>query len=654
MKTPNIPRRFSAYLFFAFFNAIIFSLLRVVFYFVFPPAQALDGGLLAKAFYTGARFDLRLAFWFALPLGVIFLLPYKKWLKNFTAVFYTAAFLLAAALYAADFGYYAYLAERLNAYIFALAAEAGISLEMLWQSYPVVKYAFAFIIIAAVYYVFICKLLKWVYAKTSPKRHYWYALLGLIITFVFIWGRLAQYPLRWSNAYFSPNPYITALSINPVQNLYDTYAFSLNPGFDEEQTRRYYDVTADYLGVLGKDAQKLNFARQIPGAKDGPKNYNVVVIIMESYSMDKSSFINPELDTTPRSAELAKRGVLFTNFFTPTTGTARGVFTTMTGLPDTSPVETASRNPALARQHMLLNDLKGYAKFYIIGGSASWGNIRGMLSHNIDGLNLIEEGAFEGAGRTDVWGLSDLDMLRYSAKILGRTKQPFAAVLQTAGFHRPYTIPKDHGAFELKEQDEDLLKAHGFSGNEEYNSLRFEDYSLGEFFDIIENEPFYKNTIFLIFGDHALNVQESKNYPPAALQLGLTANHTPLIIIAPGLAPGVDDKPAGQTDIMATIGGLLGLEHTAAGIGRNVFDKNSKRGAFILGGGAAVPYIGYIQDGYYYVDWPNKKGLFKYAAQDADTDYCLQKPQLCRDMAALTQGLYQASRWITFHRQEAP
>ena len=39
-------------------------------------------------------------------------------------------------------------------------------------------------------------------------------------------GRFSQYPLRWSNAYFSKNAFISALALNPLQNLFDTYKFA--------------------------------------------------------------------------------------------------------------------------------------------------------------------------------------------------------------------------------------------------------------------------------------------------------------------------------------------------------------------------------------------------------------------------------------------
>ena len=380
MRKFNIPRRFRAFLLFAFCNALFFTLIRFVFYFVNKPDEVLSSSSVVKAFWIGFRFDLRIAFLFALALGIFFLFPYKKWLKKFELWLFTFAFAAIMLIYFVDFGYYAYLTERINAYIFDLAANTATSAEMVWQSYPVITLSFVLFALSAGFYFCFKKLLDFAYyGEQGRKKDYWYALIGLLVAAAFVHGRFSQYPLRWSNAYFSSNSFISALALNPLQNLFDTYKFAKDgQTYDENKVREYYDLVADYLGVKNKDKQKLNFERIItPPLQEKP--YNVVVILTESFAYDKSSFNNPELETTPKMAALAQKGRLFKSFFTPTAGTAKGVFTSITGMPDTSAVKTSSRNPVIVRQHTLINDLDGYKKFYFIGGSTNWGNINTIL-----------------------------------------------------------------------------------------------------------------------------------------------------------------------------------------------------------------------------------------------------------------------------------
>lgn len=651
MKNIKIPSRFKACLLFAFANAALFTLARIIFFFI-NRTDSLPASQIARAFITGLRFDLRIAFILALPLGIVFLFNISSIAKKITAFIYSLIFGAITLIYFVDFGYYAYLTERLNAYVFELAANTTTSAEMVWQSYPVITGSVALLVIMGLYFIFARRVIFAAYGTEGRKKDYWYVLPAFLIAAGFIHGKFSQYPLRWSDAYFTNNNFISALALNPLQNLADTYRFAQKGvTFDENKTREFYNEAADFLGVTDKDAKTLNFERHIPQSAKGVKKYNVIFILTESLSFDKTSFNNPDLDTTPYLKEFSKKGKLFTRCFSPAAGTAKGVFATVTALPDTSTVKTSSRNPLIVKQHTLIDDLQGYKKFYFIGGSTSWGNIRGLLQYNIKDINIFEEGTYKNVARNDVWGLSDLDMFRYAAKELGQTKEPFFAVLQTAGFHRPYTIPEDKGDFKLDNKDEAMLKHYGFSGNAEYNSMRFQDYAMGQFFELAQKEPFFKDTIFFIYGDHGLTVHESKNAPKAIVDLELTTNNIPLVIVGPDIAAGIDERPASQVDVTATMAGILGMAHRQTALGRNLLDDKITRGAFILASPAAPLKVGYIEDDFYYTLWPTKKGMFKYKTNDSTTDYCPQYPDKCEKMQKLAQGLYEASRYITFHHK---
>ena len=396
------------------------------------------------------------------------------------------------------------------------------------------------------------------------------------------------FPLRWSNAFFSVDKNISILALNPIQNLFDTVNAARGTRPDIEATRESYPRVAAWLRVPNPDPQKLDFMRTVPGtpAERQEKPLNVVVIIMESMTWPRTSF-SPNLtgipeDTTPNLMALSKDSLYYPLFFAPTRTTARAIFTTMTGIPDVNRSGgTSSRNQALVDQALMMNEFKGYSKYYMIGGSASWANIRGFLSHNIEGLHLLEEGSWK-APNTDVWGLSDLDLFREAAAALTKSPKPFVAVIQTAGFHRPYTIPEDNAGFQIKQPSEAILKNYGFTGADEYNSLRFSDHSLGEFFKIARQQPWFDNTVFAIFGDHGLN-DTSLNMSPGYLACRLQSNHTPMLIYAPGLVaagklqPGVDGRPCGQPDIFPTLASLAGIPYRYNAMGRNLLDPDTKR-----------------------------------------------------------------------------
>lgn len=66
------------------------------------------------------------------------------------------------------------------------------------------------------------------------------------------------------------------------------------------------------------------------------------------------------------------------------------MWASITGVPDVTRQETATRNPLITRQHTLINAFE-VAKFYMIGGNAGWANINALIRQSIDGVQLFEE-----------------------------------------------------------------------------------------------------------------------------------------------------------------------------------------------------------------------------------------------------------------------
>ena len=474
-----------------------------------------------------------------------------------------------------------------------------------------------------------------------------------------MFGQISQYPLRWSNAYHSTNNFICNLTLNPALNLFDTYRFARSKDYDEELVRKYYPEISKYLQVDEPNAETLNFLRSVPGTAD-PKDYNVVVIFMESLAWNKTSFTNPDLDPTPFIKQLADKSILFTHFFTPTSATARAVFATLTGIPDVTSLETSSRNPLIVDQHIAANALEDYEKYYFIGGSSSWGNIRGVIEHNLSDVHMYEEGHFEHENRNDVWGISDLDLFREANRILEadqkKTGKPFFAIIQTAGYHRPYTIPKDNAGFVPNTTiTEAQAKKRSFVSVAEFNSLKLSDHFLAEFFRMAEKSDYYKNTLFVIFGDHGLSAPESENMPRGYVELNLINHQVPLILAGPVIKePRVIDETASQVDIIPTVMGLLGRPYFTRSVGRDALKTNHEPGAFIYSWAQTPHPMGFVQGEYYYqiLGTDGQDGLYKYAEEDFSRNLAQEEPQRYEYMKNMTLGLFETSKYLLYHNQK--
>lgn len=665
-KRTFVPGWIKSYFTFIAANWLVFTIFRVIFLFVFRAALLpANYHELWETFYIGAKFDMRLACALAIPLG-LFLSVGLFWralyaIRKVMAVFYGVLEAAVLLIYFADFAHYAYIAMRINYSIFTYSENASISLQMAWQTYPLLWVVFGLLVWGLLWGYFVRRLQR--YALKSRDAYYWtgrlaWVFFGVLVTGALMFGQLSQYPLRWSNAYHSTNSFVCNLTLNPVLNMVDTARFVKADSYDSAKTAAYYDQVAKYLGVQHPNKETLSFERTVTPKPSARKDYNVVVIFMESLAWNKLSITNPDIDPTPFVKELADRSILFTHFFAPTSATARAVFATVTSIPDVTSFKTSSRNPLIVDQHLVVNALADYEKYYFIGGSASWGNIRGILEYNLADVHMYEEGSFENERRNDVWGISDLDLFREADRVLTEEqktlKKPFFAFIQTSGYHRPYTIPEDNAGFELKDIGADLAHKRSFVSVEEYNSLRFSDHALREFFKLAEKQDWYENTIFFIFGDHGLAAAQSENMPRGYVEFNLINHQIPLIIAGgPIKKARVINDVASQVDILPTAMGLLGRAYTSRAIGRDVLAKDKPEpGALIYGWAVSPSVIGFVQGDYYYHSQGGKEGLYKYKSDNYNEDISQKEPELFEHMKNLAQGLYETSRYQFYHNQK--
>ncbi len=648
----------------------LFALLRLIFWMIYGDANApLSTGDFFQAMWLGLRFDLRIAITIILPL---FFLGWIKALNPFASRAFHAiwqsylalAFSLIAMFYIVDFGHYAYLNSRLDFTATRFLEDAAISAVMVWESYPLVWILLAY---AAVIFGFVC-LIKQFHkrvALSSPKtltrpRGALVGFIAFLLIGLGIHGRFSQYPLRWSEAAFSKHPFAAQLTYNPVHYFFDTWKNG-RVNYDLEATRESYERIADFLGVADedKDPSSLYYQRHVP-AKTGLGNQpNIILILVESYASYKTSLSGNPLDPTPFTQSVADQGYYFKNFFTPSTGTARSVFTTITGMPDVELVGTSSRNPLIVDQHSIMNEFTGYEKYYFIGGSASWGNIRGILTKNIEGLKLYEEGDYS-SPRNDVWGISDIDLFREAHALLEKEDKPFIAIIQTSGNHRPYTIPDESYGFKLRHPGDEQVQSYGFQDEEEFNAYRLMDHSIAHFSALAKKTGYDKNTIFALWGDHGIDgfTGEHTFKGESTSYLGLGSYRVPLVIWAPELIaePKVFDTVVSEVDVMASIAGLVGQEYTATTMGRDIFDRryDDRRYAFTIQH-STPPRIGLIGEDHYFniLADGTHGGLYAIRSDTPREDLSSQHPELAKKIKSLTFAYYKTAQYMLHHNEQS-
>jgi len=588
----------------------VMTVSRLIIYWQFnPPGKAFSG----SAFILGLRYDARIVSITGLAMMLLcaplFLDPFKN---NKAAAFWNillpAVFMVLVLVLAIDFYHFDYLHQRLNATVLNYLEDAGISFNMMWQSYPMLKISLGFILLLVLARLGFGKLLaryreQYSYYKRKGRLMY---VIAFVIFGIFIFGRIGQFPLRWSDAYTLSDDFKANLALNPFQSFVSTLNFR-STSYDLKKVRAGYPLMAGYLGINNPDSSSLNFERVYAEGDTSGTRPNIVLVLCESFSAYKSSMYNNPLNTTPYFNELCKNGIFFDRCFTPAYGTARGVWATITGIPDVASPKTASRNPNAVDQKTIINSFTGYNNFYFLGGSATWANIRGVLTNNINNLKLYEQEDYA-AKKIDVWGISDKNLMLEANQVLKKQTKPFFAIIQTADNHRPYTIPaEDLDEFKSVSFSADSLKRFGFESNEEMNAFRYTDFGFQKFMEAAKKEAYFKNTIFVFVGDHGIRYNGTLDYfPKAWTEQGLTCEHVPLLFYAPAfLKPQRKGDICSQVDILPTIASLAKITYTNSSLGRNLFDTVStavngkEKYAFVID--HDVKTIGMVSSRYYYL-----------------------------------------------------
>ena len=643
---------------------VFFRLFFVVFFF-----GELDGPAteLIRALWVGVRFDLRLAVFIIVPVGLFFMIPFINPLRTAISrrlvyIYLRTVAVLVTFFYAFDMAHYGYLNHRIDVSAFKLLENPMIALQMVWESYPVVWSIIGLSILIWATWRAIEKAFQYLEDRQRLVRFrdkFFAFTMGGVILLFSIWGTFRQYRLLWSDAYFSEDPFIVAAGLNPILYFNETRSFVLED-FNEEKTREYYDLMIQELGVKQPDSKRLSYARTVEG-REIKKQPNIVIIFLESVGYNRMARSGNPLNATPNLDQLSTEGIFFDRFYIPMVGTARSVFGMVTGIHDVVRVETASSNPRIVDQYSLINALTGYEKYYIMGGSASWRNIRGLLQNNIPDMQIMDQDDLD-SPRLDVWGISDNDLFKFSHDTFQNIdqSQPFFAIVQTATNHRPYSIPKNIEGFDLKDVDKTVLSNAGFHSKEQYNAMRMLDHAVGAYISSAKTASYFNNTIFLFFGDHGTSDPRALHMPKSDYELKLRSYQVPFFIYGPELIKGgiVRNDVSQLVDLLPTVNGLAGKPYENRTMGRDLLNGEIPIDplALIINKKMAKPHIAVIGKNYY-LSLSNRGGGSRVKLHELWSDKPLvnmkdKYPKITDRYLDRLNGIYETTKYMLYHNQK--
>jgi phosphoglycerol transferase MdoB-like AlkP superfamily enzyme len=635
----------------------IFTAFRIATVIFFKPGS-IPIPELVPSFWLGLKYDLRWIAIILLPIAVLSLFPRlspftsQRGKKLWTA-YLGITTLLVLFFYGADFGQFAYINARLNADALIFAEDPRESLQMVWQSYPVVWILFG--LAGAV--MMMIWMFRRMHVDVTEKninihkftyRRRWHAAALLLLGW-FVYGFFTAKPLDFFRAFNLNDEFKSNLALNPLQNFFTTLRFR-SPDHNS-RANEYFNDMCSFLQLENNAGTKKRYSRLIhPGSRAFESQPNVVLVICESFSMYKSSMCGNPLNSTPYFNQMCNEGIFFQRCFTPSFGTARGVFATITGIPDVQLSKFSTRNEESVNQRTIINDFDGYEKFYFIGGRSQFNNFRGLVA-NINNLHVYEEGSYK-AQNLNVWGISDKNLFLEANDVLSGQTKPFFAIIQTADNHRPFDIPEEDKDFPRDLITNDDLKKYGFESLKEFHAFAYTDYCIKKFMEAAKKSPHFNNTIFVFTGDHGVEGNATAIYPQAWTEQRLSEEHVPLLFYAPALlAPQKRIEAVSQIDILPTIAGMMQQPYLNTTLGRDLLDSNKKENAaFIIY--HAPGWIGVVNDDYFFrKNIRFKKEELVPVRNNLQPSSKTQQDSVKAHLSKLTSAMYETARWMLINNK---
>ncbi len=285
------------------------------------------------------------------------------------------------------------------------------------------------------------------------------------------------------------------------------------------------------------------------------RDYNVVLILEESFGSDFVGVLGDKRGLSPRLDALSRKGILFDNFFATGNRTARAIEATLTSLPPI-PTESILKRDHSDRVYTMANILaeRGYQRMFVYGGRGLFDGMRSFtLANGFE--RFIEQSDYENPRFTNAWGVCDEDIFDkalYTFDMAALRDKPFFGVVLTVSNHQPFTYP-------------DGRISEPSSAQRRVNAIKYADHALGRFFDMAKDHPFHANTIYIVMGDHGARVYGAQMFPIKSYRI-------PVLMILPhGEQAGTRCSTlASSLDIAPTIMGRLGGSYRSVFYGRNV------------------------------------------------------------------------------------
>lgn len=556
-----------ALLFFFVFRLTLFCSID----YQFPADIEGDVALKVVAFVRGLWFDNVIACYILLlPLVAVWITALfnytAKWLFRSVAVYFILFYSLSFIIAAANIPYFEYFFKTINSSIYNWFGYGGTTAGMVFgeSSYYFPIFLGILSIVLFGWGVFFLASYFYRRSETTISRISWKSRLAILplgavcvgLCLFGIRGRTGYNPIKVSQAYYCDDPFLNQLGVNPVFNLLTS---TLDDNRKENRTlhlmseQEALKQVQNYLQRKGV-ADISPIARKVE--REGvPNRKNVVLIFMESMSANLMGSFGSDKKLTPYLDSLYRQSLSFERFYSSGIHTNHGIYSTLFSFPAIMKRNAMKGSviPVYSGLPTVLKD-NGYCNLFFMTHESQYDNMNAFLRTNgFDEIYAQENYPSEKV--VNSFGVQDDFMYQYALPILNEkadTGEPFFTVLLSISNHPPYVIPPYF---------------HPHSEKQEEQIVEYADWSIRQFMDAAEKQPWFDNTIFVFLGDHGKMVGTPECEMPQSY------NHIPLMIYGKDIPPTVHNGFGGQIDVAPTLLGMLNMSYLQNNFGVNLLEE---------------------------------------------------------------------------------
>lgn len=508
-------------------------------------------------------FDNIVISWFSLiPLFALSLFSVFKTINKrvlvFANIYYAIVCFFIFSISIANIPYFQYFFKYIDLSVLNWAKDTSLIFSMIIEERTYLWFICLFAIIFGLFIFFLKRISQYTLQLALNKTKVGTKHLAIVcITLpAFIYGISKETTLK-SVANYTYYPFINQLIINPLLYMYEASKETslINP-------KEAVTEVEKYLGFKIQDKEYFKKSNEaIVNLDNNEKNTpNVVIVFIESFS---SQYLKIKYNGKYIAEDLISKSYYFDNFYSQGTHTNQAIVSTLYGFPSILNKKMLINSMRLDNirfekneddadfnfsnsvniYHGLPQDLKqyNYNNVFFMTHHSKFEGLGYFLSNNGFDLFFGEENYDKNKIVSD-WGVSDKSLYNFSLQkmdSLHLLQQPFFTAILTIGNHPPYIFPDEFKSVSSK-MDE--------------SAMAYADANLNLFLSKASEKEWYKNTIFVILGDHG-QVVGDQNY-----NIPLSYNHVPLIIYSPIFkdVPQVKTQLTGQIDVYPIIMDLLG------------------------------------------------------------------------------------------------